>query len=43
MVGDEEMTSAAANEQDPLWIEADPLGWDAPISFWWDQPPAGMT
>jgi hypothetical protein len=33
----------AANEQEPLWIEPDPLGWDAPISFWWDQPPAGMT
>jgi hypothetical protein len=23
------------------WIEADPAGQDAPISVWWDQPPAG--
>jgi hypothetical protein len=23
------------------WIEADPVGWDAPISVWWDQPPGG--
>lgn len=23
------------------WIEADPAGEDAPISVWWDQPPAG--
>jgi hypothetical protein len=24
----------------PLWVEADPTGWDAPISVWWDYPPA---
>ncbi|HEY6927496.1 MAG TPA: hypothetical protein VI653_28735, partial [Steroidobacteraceae bacterium] len=23
------------------WIEADPVGQDAPISVWWDDPPAG--
>lgn len=23
------------------WIEADPAAQDAPISVWWDQPPAG--
>lgn len=27
--------------QEPPWIEADPVGWDAPISVWWDQPPVG--
>jgi hypothetical protein len=23
------------------WIEAEPAGEDAPISVWWDDPPAG--
>jgi len=23
------------------WIEAEPAGQDAPISVWWDHPPAG--
>lgn len=23
------------------WIEAEPVGQDAPISVWWDDPPAG--
>ncbi len=23
------------------WIEAEPMGQDAPISVWWDDPPAG--
>jgi len=23
------------------WVEADPAGEDAPISVWWDDPPAG--
>jgi len=23
------------------WIEAEPAGEDAPISVWWDEPPAG--
>lgn len=36
-------STAAANEQDPSWIEADPFGRDAPISVWWDHPPAGDT
>jgi hypothetical protein len=27
--------------EEPSWIEADPVGWDAPISVWWDQPPVG--
>ena len=31
----------ADTTQEPAWIEADPVGWDAPISVWWDQPPGG--
>lgn len=31
----------ADTTQEPPWIEADPVGWDAPISVWWDQPPGG--
>jgi hypothetical protein len=34
---------SAANEQEPPWFEPDPLGWDAPISLWWDDLPAGET
>ncbi len=34
-------STAAANMEEPLWVEADPLGRDAPISVWWDQPPVG--
>jgi hypothetical protein len=33
--------TAADTAQEPSWIEADPLGWDAPISVWWDHPPCG--
>jgi hypothetical protein len=29
------------DRQEPSWIEADPIGWDAPISVWWDHPPGG--
>ena len=31
----------ADTSQEPPWVEADPVGWDAPISVWWDQPPGG--
>lgn len=31
--------TAADTGLEPLWIEADPLGWDAPISVWWEHPP----
>ena len=34
-------SEAAANEQGPSWIEADPAERDAPISVWWDYPPIG--
>jgi hypothetical protein len=33
--------TAADTGQEPSWIEADPVGWDAPISVWWDHPPGG--
>ena len=33
--------TAVDTEQEPSWIEADPVGWDAPISVWWDHPPGG--
>jgi hypothetical protein len=32
-------TAATDTGQEPPWIEADPVGWDAPISVWWDHPP----
>jgi hypothetical protein len=31
--------TAADTKQEPSWVEADPMGWDAPISVWWDHPP----
>lgn len=34
------LPSTAASGQEPPWVEADPVGWDAPISLWWDYPPA---
>jgi hypothetical protein len=33
--------TAADTAQETSWIEADPVGWDAPISVWWDHPPGG--
>jgi hypothetical protein len=36
-------STVAENEQEPSWVEADPVGWDAPISVWWDQPPVETT
>jgi hypothetical protein len=32
-------STPAANGEETPWIEADPTGWDAPISVWWDSPP----
>ncbi len=32
-------STSAANAQEPSWFEADPVGWDAPISVWWDERP----
>jgi hypothetical protein len=37
MVGEEKAESAGKL----AWIEAEPAVQDAPISVWWDQPPAG--
>ena len=31
---------AVARVTDPGWIEADPDGWEALISVWWDHPPS---
>jgi hypothetical protein len=31
--------TAPDTRQEPSSIEADPVGWDAPISVWWDNPP----
>jgi len=34
------LTSAeAANAPESSWVEADPMGRDAPISVWWENPP----
>ena len=34
------LPATAASGQAPLWVEADPAGREAPISVWWDYPPA---
>lgn len=34
-------STAAANEEEPPWIEVDLSTRDASISVWWDHPPAG--
>jgi hypothetical protein len=34
------ISTPAASEREPFWIDADLAGRDAPISVWWDYPPA---
>jgi hypothetical protein len=35
------ISTPAENDREPFWIDADLGERDAPISVWWDYPPAG--